>query len=71
MNSKDAGIYDVTKDIKQAQAAAGHTTSAMTLKYYVKGRAGIKETAAPIASAYGLICDGECDKTGMPQSLVS
>ena len=33
-------IYGQTKDIKQAQAAAGHTTAAMTLKYYVKGRGG-------------------------------
>jgi integrase len=31
-------LYDQTKDIKLTQAAAGHTTSAMTLKYYVKGR---------------------------------
>lgn len=31
-------LYDQTKDIKLAQAAAGHTTSAMTLRYYVKGR---------------------------------
>lgn len=31
-------LYDQTKDIKLAQAAAGHTTSAMTLKHYVKGR---------------------------------
>ena len=30
-------LYDATKDIKQAQAAAGHTTAAMTLKHYVKG----------------------------------
>lgn len=31
-------IYEATRNIKQAQAAAGHITSAMTLKYYVKGR---------------------------------
>lgn len=30
-------LYDQTKDIKLAQAAVGHTTSAMTLRYYVKG----------------------------------
>ena len=47
-------IYDVTKDIKSAQAAAGHTTAAMTLKYYVKGRATSQDTATPIARAYGI-----------------
>ena len=47
-------IYDTTKDIKSAQAAAGHTTAAMTLKYYVKGRDTGQDTAAPIAKAYGL-----------------
>lgn len=47
-------IYDMTKDIKSAQAAAGHTTAAMTLKYYVKGRGTANNTAAPIAQAYGL-----------------
>ena len=40
-------MYDQTKDIKLAQAAAGHTTSAMTLKYYVKGR----ETSSKAADA--------------------
>lgn len=30
-------IYDATKDIKSAQAAAGHTTAAMTLKYLREG----------------------------------
>ena len=47
-------LYDCTKDIKQAQAAAGHTTAAMTLKHYVKGRQQKKNSAAPIASIYGL-----------------
>ena len=47
-------IYNMTKDIKSAQAAAGHTTAAMTLKYYVKGRGTANNTAAPIAQAYGL-----------------
>ena len=47
-------IYDTTKDIKQAQAAAGHTTAAMTLKHYVKGRNSTANTAAPVASLYGL-----------------
>ena len=47
-------LYDMTKDIKQAQAAAGHTTAAMTLKHYVKGRSEHRNMAAPIATAYGL-----------------
>lgn len=47
-------IYDTTKDIKQAQAAAGHTTAAMTLKHYVKGRELTKDTASPVAIRYGL-----------------
>jgi len=46
--------YDVTKDIKSAQAAAGHTTAAMTLKYYVKGRETSQDTASPIVKAYGI-----------------
>ena len=46
-------LYDQTKDIKQTQAAAGHTTSAMTLKHYVKGRQnGVSWTAAVIDSVY-------------------
>ena len=47
-------IYDQTKDIKQAQTAAGHTTSAMTLKHYVKGRGDSHTSAAVIADAYGM-----------------
>lgn len=47
-------IYDKTKDIKQTQAAAGHTTSDMTLKYYVKGRSIDSDiTASVIDSTYG------------------
>jgi integrase len=45
-------LYDQTKDIKLTQAAAGHTTSAMTLKYYVNQRAAAAETAAAIERAY-------------------
>ena len=48
-------IYDQTKDIKQTQAAAGHTTATMTLKHYVKGREHNGDTATPIASIYGLM----------------
>lgn len=47
-------LYDQTKDIKATQYAAGHTTSAMTLEHYVKGRNARKGTAAPIASVYGI-----------------
>ena len=47
-------LYDATKDIKQAQAAAGHTTAAMTLKHYIKGRTTTSNTAIPVASLYGL-----------------
>ena len=46
-------IYDQTKDVKAAQMAAGHTTSAMTLKHYVKGRGGATQTATAIDLAYG------------------
>lgn len=46
-------IYDKTKDIKLTQAAAGHATSDMTLKYYVKGRDhGSATTAAVIDATY-------------------
>lgn len=47
-------LYDQTKDIKQTQAVAGHTTAAMTLKHYVKGREHNDITTSPIASIYGL-----------------
>ena len=47
-------LYDTTKDIKQAQAAAGHTTATMTLRHYVKGRPHHMNTASPIAAVYGL-----------------
>jgi len=45
-------IYDSTKDVKQVQQAAGHTTAAMTLKYYVKGRAVSEESARVIGNLY-------------------
>jgi len=48
-------LYDATKDVKQVQNAAGHTTAAMTFKHYVKGRAEKQNTAAPVASTYGLM----------------
>ncbi len=45
-------LYDQTKDIKLAQAAAGHTTPAMTLKYYVKGRETSTEATNAVERAY-------------------
>lgn len=45
-------IYDKTHDIKQAQAAAGHASSAMTLKHYIKGRGNAATSAAIIDSTY-------------------
>lgn len=45
-------LYDQTKDIKLAQAAAGHTTSAMTLKYYVKGRETSSEAVIAVDQLY-------------------
>lgn len=45
-------IYEQTKDIKLAQAAAGHTTSAMTLKHYVKGRGELSSAATVIDELY-------------------
>ena len=45
-------LYDQTKDIKLTQAAAGHTTSAMTLKYYVKGQETTPEAAAAVDQLY-------------------
>lgn len=47
-------IYDSTKDIKQTQNAAGHTTAAMTLNHYVKGRSQTQDTASSISGLYGL-----------------
>lgn len=47
-------LYDQTKDVKQTQQAAGHTTATTTMKYYIKGRSEHSNTAAPVAAAYGL-----------------
>lgn len=47
-------LYDTTRDIKLAQMSAGHTTAAMTLKHYVRGRNEEKNTALPVANLYGL-----------------
>lgn len=45
-------LYDQTKDIKLAQAAAGHTTPTMTLRYYVKGRETSTQATAAVERAY-------------------
>ena len=45
-------IYANSKDVKLAQAAAGHTTAAMTLKHYIKGRESVARTANVIDAAY-------------------
>lgn len=45
-------IYDQTKDIKLTQAAAGHTTADMTLKYYVKVREDIASATAAVGTVY-------------------
>lgn len=46
-------LYDQTKDIKLAQAAAGHTTAAMTLKHYVKGREERENVVSVLDNVYG------------------
>ena len=46
-------IYDQTKDVKAAQAAAGHSTSAMTLKHYIRGRETAQQTTNAIDGIYG------------------
>jgi len=45
-------IYDQTKDIKLTQAAAGHASADMTLKYYVKGRENIANATAAVGTVY-------------------
>ena len=47
-------LYDQTKDIKATQAAAGHTTAAMTLEHYVHGRTQKNGNASAIGKLYGL-----------------
>lgn len=48
-------IVDITKDIIQAAAAAGHSNSSTTLKHYAKGRGENFNTATPVSNRYGLI----------------
>ena len=45
-------LYENTHDIKLVQMAAGHTSSAMTLKHYVKGRQDVLQATASIESVY-------------------
>ena len=45
-------IYANSKDVKLAQSAAGHTTAAMTLKHYIKGRENVIQAANVIDAAY-------------------
>lgn len=45
-------LYDQTKDIKLTQLAAGHTTSEMTLKHYVKGRETMQSATSAIENIY-------------------
>lgn len=45
-------LYEQTGDMKLAQAEAGHTTPAMALKYYVKGRKASEQAAAAIQRIY-------------------
>ena len=47
-------VYDQTKDVKQTQLAAGHTTPTMTLKYYIKGRNVNESISKSIQTAYGI-----------------
>lgn len=46
-----ADIYNQTRDIKPTQALARHTSSDMTLRYYVKGREDITN-AAVVGAVY-------------------
>ncbi len=52
-------LYDQSHDIKLAQHAAGHTTSAMTLERYVKGRSNTSIATAAIDRIYGNKADSK------------
>ena len=45
-------IYEITKDIKLTQAAAGHSTADMTLKHYVKGRGDKSASQSSVTKLY-------------------
>ena len=46
-------IYDQTKDVKTAQAAAGHASPSMTMRRYAKGRDIARQSSAVIDRIYG------------------
>lgn len=46
-------IYDQTKDVKTAQAAAGHASPTMTMRRYAKGRDGVRRSGEIIDRVYG------------------
>jgi len=46
-------IYDQTKDVKTAQAAAGHASPTMTMRRYAKGRDGVRRSGEIIDQVYG------------------
>ena len=46
-------IYDRTKDVKTAQAAAGHASPTMTMRRYAKGRDAANRASDVIDCAYG------------------
>ena len=46
-------IYDRTKDVKTAQAAAGHASPSMTMRRYAKGRDGVRRSGEIIDQIYG------------------
>ena len=46
-------IYDQTKDVKTAQAAAGHASPTMTMRRYAKGRDGVNRSSSVIDQVYG------------------
>ncbi|MCI9552946.1 MAG: site-specific integrase [Acutalibacter sp.] len=46
-------LYNKTKDVKLVQAAAGHTTAAMTMKHYVNPRENVIKAGWVIESVYG------------------
>ena len=46
-------IYDQTKDVKTAQAAAGHASPTMTMRRYAKGRDGVSRSSSVIDQVYG------------------
>jgi len=47
-------IYEQNGNLKELQEAAGWTTVAMGMKYYIKGRGTPDRAAKAVANAYGL-----------------